>query len=162
MRTLPVTAAEAASAPPAGRGRRDAARPAADLTEADLPALLAAFYDAAAREPLLAGYFAPLDMAAHLPVIADFWATILFHADRYRGNAFRPHLALPGLGAPHFARWLAVLEATVDARHAGPAAEAMKAAGHRIARAMYLRLGVGGSGPERVPGVAPSLDPVEG
>jgi hemoglobin len=141
VRTLPVTAAESAGGAGALRPvRRDPARP--DLTEADLPALLAAFYDAAEREPLLAGYFAPLDMAAHLPVIADFWATILFHAGRYQRNAFRPHLALQGLGAPHFARWLAVLDATVDARHAGPAAEAMKAAGRRIAGAMQGRLGI--------------------
>lgn len=113
-----------------------------DLAERDLPALLRAFYAAAAREPLLAPYFAPLDMAAHIPRIADFWATVLFHAGRYAGNAFQPHLALAGLGTPHFARWLAVLEATVDARHAGPAAEQMKAVGHRIAYAMQLRLGL--------------------
>jgi hemoglobin len=79
---------------------------------------------------------------ADLPVIADFRATIPFHTGRFGRNAFRPHLALPGLGARHFARWLAVLDATVDARPAGPAAEAMKAAGRRIAGVMQGRLGV--------------------
>ena len=49
---------------------------------------------------------------------------------------------MPGLTAAHFARWLAVLEATVDAHHAGPAADEMKAIGDRIAYAMQLRLGL--------------------
>ena len=42
----------------------------------------------------------------------------------------------------HFARWLATLEATVDARHAGEGAERMKATAHRIAYSMQLRLGL--------------------
>ena len=81
-------------------------------------------------------------MPAHIPRIADFWSTLLFHTGRYSGNAFRPHLLMPGLDAPHFARWLAALEATVDARFAGENAERMKALGHRIAYSMQLRLGV--------------------
>lgn len=131
-----AAAAGGAHPAPPDLGRRP------DLTEADLVPLLHAFYAAVAQEPLLAPYFAALDMAEHVPRIAGFWATVLFQARRYEGNAFRPHLAMPGLAAAHFARWLAVLEATVDARHAGPAAEELKDAGHRIAYAMQLRLGI--------------------
>ncbi len=113
-----------------------------DLREEHLEPLLVAFYAAVAADPALAPRFAHLDLAAHVPRIADFWATVLFHAGRYRGNAFRPHLAMPGLTPDHFARWLATLERTVDARHAGPGAERMKAVGHRIAHSMQLRLGL--------------------
>ena len=95
-----------------------------------------------ALEPLLAPYFADLDMAEHIPRIADFWSTMLFHTGRYAGNAFRPHAAMPGLSAERFERWLAVLEATVDERFAGPAAEQMKALGHRVAYSMQIRLGI--------------------
>lgn len=115
-----------------------AGRPA--LRDEDLHALLTDFYARVEREPLLAPYFAPVDMPAHLPRIVDFWSTLLFHTGRYSGNAFRPHLDMPGLTAAHFTRWLAVLEATVDARHAGPEAERMKELGHRVAYAMQLRL----------------------
>lgn len=118
----------------------DAARP--DLTEADLAPLLAAFYGTVGADPRLAPYFAPLDMAAHLPRIVDFWSTMLWHTGRYAGNAFRPHLAMPGLDADHFVRWVATLEATVDARHAGPMARQLVAVGHRIAYSMQLRLGI--------------------
>jgi len=113
-----------------------------DLREDDLPALLTAFYERVGRDPALAPYFASLDMAAHIPRIADFWATTLFHADRYRGNAFAPHRAMPGLAPDHFARWLAAFEATVDGRYAGPDAERVKDLAHRIAYSMQLRLGL--------------------
>ncbi len=116
--------------------------PGIDLTEEGIAPLLVAFYDDVARDPLLAPYFAALDMREHIPRIADFWSTIVFHSGRYSGNAFRPHLAMPGLTAAHFARWVATLERTVDARVAGPKADLMKALGHRIAYSMQVRLGI--------------------
>lgn len=137
---LPITGPDAVALKPSSPPRPHGARP--DVTDADLVALLTAFYAAVGREPLLASYFAPLDMAAHVPRIADFWSTLLFDSGRYQGNAFRPHASLPGLAATHFACWVAVLEATVDARHAGPVAEQAKALGHRIAYSMQLRLGL--------------------
>ena len=76
------------------------------------------------------------------PRIADFWSTMSFQTGRYSGNAFRPHLSMPGRTAEHFARWLRALEATIDARVAGPAADHMKALGHRIASSMQMRLGI--------------------
>ena len=50
--------------------------------------------------------------------------------------------AMPALEARHFTRWLAALDATVDAHHAGEDAESMKAPGHRVAYSMRLRLGI--------------------
>lgn len=113
-----------------------------DLTDDDLVPLLHAFYDAVGRDEQLAPYFAVLDMPAHIPRIADFWSTMLFHTRRYTGNAFQPHLALAGLTAEHFARWVGTLETVVDARFAGPHATQMKELGHRIAYSMQLRLGI--------------------
>ena len=117
-------------------------RPRGDLYEENLYAVLVEFYRAVADDPLLAPYFAHVDMVAHLPRIVDFWSTLLFHTGRYSGNAFRPHLQMPGLDAEHFERWLATLECTVDAMHAGPNAEQMKMLGHRIAYSMQVRLGI--------------------
>ena len=113
-----------------------------DLCEEDLVELLTAFYATVAQDELLAPYFAPVDMREHIPRIADFWSTLLFHTARYSGNAFRPHLAMPGLTPEHFAHWLAVLETTVDARFSGEVADQMKNYGHRIAFSMQMRLGL--------------------
>ena len=116
------------------------ARP--DVRDEDLNALLVAFYDTVERDALLAPYFAPVDMMAHMPRIVDFWSTLLFHTGRYSGNAFRPHMAMEGLTPEHFRRWVGVLEHTVDAHHEGPKAQQMKELGHRIAYSMQLRLGL--------------------
>ena len=114
----------------------------ADLRDEDLHGLLVTFYERVAEEPLLAPYFAVVDMAEHMPRIVDFWSTMVFNTGRYSGSAFQPHARMPGLTAEHFARWLAVLEATVGARAAGPAAERMKDLAHRVAYSMQLRLGI--------------------
>ena len=113
-----------------------------DLQDNDLGDLLVSFYVAVADDPLLAPYFASLDMSTHMPRIVAFWSTMLFHTGRYSGNAFRPHLSMPGLTAQHFARWVATLEHTLDGRFAGPNVERMKELAHRVAYSMQLRLGI--------------------
>ena len=144
MSTLPIVPAldrlPGAQAQPAPR--QDAGDPREDLQEPDLEPLLVDFYAAVEKDALLAPYFESLDMAEHIPRIADFWSTLLFHSGRYTGNAFRPHLEMPGLRTEHFARWLATLEATVDASFAGPNAQRMKSFAHRVGFSMQLRLGI--------------------
>ena len=140
---LPIVArAEPGDRVPAGGDAPAPSTGRRDLREEDLYPLLVAFYDTVERDDRLAPYFATVDMTAHMPRIVDFWSTLLFHTGRYTGNAFRPHLEMPGLTAAHFARWVATMEATVDARFAGAAAERLKALAHRIAYSMQLRLGI--------------------
>ena len=113
-----------------------------DLQDNDLGDLLASFYTAIADDPLLATYFDSVDMSTNMPRIVAFWSTILFHTGRYSGNAFRPHLSMPGLTPQHFARWVVTLEHTLDARFAGQNVERMKDLAHRVAYSMQLRLGI--------------------
>lgn len=116
--------------------------PERDLEEEDLRELLMAFYAKVSEDRLLASYFEAIDMPSHMPRIVDFWSTLLFHSGRYTGNAFRPHLAMPGLTADHFARWLETLDATLDERFSGDHTEQMKDFGRRVAFSMQLRLGI--------------------
>jgi hemoglobin len=118
------------------------ATPRPDLEDGDLHALLEAFYATITRDPLLGPYFIDLDMREHMPRIVAFWSTILFHTGRYSDNAFRPHLAMPGLTAAHFTRWVAMLDQTVNERFAGPTVERLKDYARRIAVSMQLRLGI--------------------
>jgi hemoglobin len=122
-------------------GEQPSAR-APDLGDADLDDLLVAFYATVECDPLLASYFIDLDMREHMPRIVAFWSTMLFHTGQYTGNAFRPHAMMPGLTGAHFTRWLEVMEDTIDARFAGPAADRMKTFAHRVAFSMQLRLGI--------------------
>lgn len=142
MPHLPIVDGRAPETAPRRAADTPAESPRPDLRDEDLHDLLVAFYDTVGADEMLASYFAPIDMREHIPRIADFWSTIVFGTRRYNGNAFRPHAMMPGLTAAHFIRWLETLEATVDARFAGPNAETLKAMAHRIAFSMQIRLGI--------------------
>ena len=85
-----------------------------DIRDEDLNDVLTEFYAIIGVDPLLARYFAEIDMSEHMPKIVAFWSTLLFRTRSYTGNAFRPHMAMPGLTGDHFARWVATLESVVD------------------------------------------------
>ena len=113
---------------------------------ADVAVLVRAFYERAMTDPLLGPVFievARMDLEHHLPIITDFWDTVLFNSRRYRRDLLQLHLALNRrfpLEARHFERWLALWSATVDERFAGPKAELAKTQGRRIAGSIYRRV----------------------
>lgn len=115
----------------------------------DVTSLVVAFYREIYADPLLRPIFvdvARLDLAAHLPIMVDFWETVLFRTGAYRRNALRVHVALDqqvSLTAQHFARWLALWTRTVDELFAGEKAELAKTQAHRIAGSMHRRLSRG-------------------
>jgi hemoglobin len=111
----------------------------------DVEQLVIAFYCAALVDPLIGPVFtevAKLDLDHHLPIICDFWETVLFNAGLYRRNALQIHLVLHArhpLGFEHFDRWLALWSETLDARFEGPVTERAKLQATRIAGSMLLR-----------------------
>lgn len=112
----------------------------------DVERLVVAFYESAFRDPLIGPIFtevARMDLAAHLPIMCDFWETVLFRSGAYRRNALQVHVALHArhpLTGEHFARWLELWDATVDALYTGPIAERAKVQAERIAGSMQRRL----------------------
>lgn len=112
----------------------------------DVEELVVAFYETAFRDPLIGPIFtdvAHMDLAAHLPIMCDFWETVLFRSGAYRRNALQVHVSLHArhpLTDAHFARWLELWDATVDERFAGPSAERAKLQASRIAESMQRRL----------------------
>ncbi len=67
----------------------------ADLTgRADIEALLRQFYSRVLLDDVLAEPFTELRAAgldSHIPVMCDFWETVLFRAGLYRGSALHAH-----------------------------------------------------------------------
>lgn len=119
----------------------------ADLRDrADVAELVTAFYRAAFDDPLIGPIFtdvAHMDLDHHLPIMCDFWETVLFDVVLYRRNALQLHAALHArhpLKAEHFDRWLTLWVETVDARFAGPVAERAKVQARRIAGSIGRRL----------------------
>ncbi|TQF65372.1 group III truncated hemoglobin [Rhodococcus spelaei] len=115
-------------------------------TRGDIEALLRRFYGRALVDDLLAEPFTEVrdkGLESHLPVMCDFWETVLFGAGPYRGSALRVHERVRTrhpFGAPHFDRWLTLWRATVDEMYAGPRADRAKVQGTGIATAMNRRL----------------------
>jgi hemoglobin len=115
-------------------------------TREDVEALLRRFYGRAFADDMLAEPFGELraqGLESHLSVMCDFWETVLFRAGLYRGNALVVHRQLNDrlpLHANHFARWLALWEATVGEMYDGPSASRAKVQAGRIASSLHRRL----------------------
>ncbi len=115
-------------------------------THEEVVALLRDFYQRAFADDLIGPVFldiAQMDLEVHLPVICDFWETVLFRAGSYKRNALQPHQLLHAkadLTPAHFARWLQLWCHTIDERHCGARADQAKLQGTRIAGAMTRRI----------------------
>ncbi len=115
-------------------------------TRADVEALLKRFYTEAFCDELLAEPFAELasrGLREHLPVMCDFWETVLFRAGLYRRNTLNAHRHVheqTTLEATHFERWLHLWTSTIDQMYRGPIADHAKVQAVRIAAAMHRRL----------------------
>ena len=93
---------------------------------------------------------ANVDWNAHLPLMYDFWDSVLFSTGRYHGNPLEAHRAvanLTPLGDRAFFRWLTLFEATVDDLFAGDVADKAKQSARRIAGALQQYLSNQGASP---------------
>ncbi|HEV7232351.1 MAG TPA: group III truncated hemoglobin, partial [Bacteroidia bacterium] len=95
----------------------------ADIScRADIELLISSFYQKVLKDPLLKPQFEGLDIVAHLPVMYDFWSSLLLNEHAYTGNAFDKHLRLQ-LSVAHFKHWLQLFEETLDELFAGEKTE---------------------------------------
>lgn len=113
---------------------------------ADILRLVETFYTDAFADDLLGPIFTEvvhMDLAEHLPIMADFWQTVLFKAGLYQRNALKIHFDISAkeqLTQEHFNRWLQLWSRTVDSLFAGEKAELAKAQAHVIAGSMHRRV----------------------
>lgn len=128
----------------------------ADVTgRDDIMSLLRAFYARAYQDDLIGFIFTDvtkMDLELHLPVMADFWETVLFRAGLYKRNALQAHLnihMMSPLSGEQFGRWYELWCATVDDLFVGEKAELAKRQAQRVAWSMNRRLN-GESGSEFV------------
>lgn len=112
----------------------------------DLLLLLLAFYKKALADETIGHFFTkvvPLDLQVHIPVIADFWETILLNGRSYTGNAILPHLhvnKLLPMEDKHFNRWLQLFSQTIDTMYEGQTAETAKQRALSIATIMRIKI----------------------
>ena len=116
----------------------------------DIELLIGRFYERMVDDPIIGfffTYYAKIDLKSHLPVISDFWETVLFQKPVYEGGAqaMNVHLDLNKkvrFKNQHFTRWLFLFHRTVDELFRGPTALKAKERSASIAELMKKRMGV--------------------
>ncbi|MEP6946944.1 MAG: group III truncated hemoglobin [Acidobacteriota bacterium] len=112
---------------------------------ADIDKLMLSFYSRALADPLIGFIFtdvAQLNLDHHLPVIGDFWETIVFQTGAYASHGRNPlmvHGELAGktpLLPEHFQRWLVIFHETTDELFAGERANFIRDRAEAIAGRM--------------------------
>ena len=112
-------------------------------TREDLELLLTEFYKVATVDENIGHHFDGLDLAAHLPVIVDFWEKVLFGKPVYFGNPLAIHQILhvkSALTLEHFQRWVEIFHTTVDSFFNGEMADAAKLRSKMIAHSLNQNL----------------------
>src|SRR4051812_43076564 len=81
-------------------------------TEAHIKILVDSFYQKVNADTLLSPIFndvARVDWQTHLPLLCQFWSTLLFRTNTYDGRPWPKHALLP-VKAEHFARWISLFK----------------------------------------------------
>lgn len=112
----------------------------------ELEEFLRAFYKKAFADELIGHFFTeviPLDLNIHIPVIANFWESIVFNKPSYRKNVMEVHQHIHHLSKiqkHHLDRWVKLFTETLDDIFEGPKAELMKQRARSIATLMDIKL----------------------
>ena len=112
----------------------------------DLFLLVKNFYEKLLSDETISYLFtdiAKIDLDHHIPILVDFWDSILFQSDTYRKNAMQPHLILhqkSPLQKHHFETWLMYFNNTIDELFEGEKAFIAKERAKSIATVMQIKL----------------------
>ena len=116
------------------------------ITRADIEKLLINFYDKVKTNPVIGFIFndiAKVNWEQHLPIIINFWETILLDNPVYKKNAMEVHYALNRivpLEKKHFDTWLNLFFESVDEQFSGKIATLAKTRANSIAALMLHKI----------------------
>src|SRR6476620_4226108 len=120
-------------------------------TRADIDQLMHVFYKQAFVDNVIGHIFTDvvkLDLEEHLPIIGDFWESLIFGTPAYAKHGRSPmvvHADLNSkypLSAEHFERWLEIFIVSVDKEFRGQRAELLKERARAIGSRMQVHLGI--------------------
>lgn len=115
-------------------------------TRDDLFLLVKTFYEKLFADELLQTIFidvAKVKLEEHLPILVDFWDSILLDGDSYRRNQMEKHTELNKkfrLEKQHFDQWIYLWNQTIDELFAGERAEHAKFRAKSIADIMSYKI----------------------
>jgi hemoglobin len=97
------------------------------------------FYDKVKVDPLLGPVFSHVDWPNHLPIMYNFWSSMLLGDRSYAGNPLQKHLPLK-INTQHFERWLQLFKATIDENFAGEKANETKMRAESMAAIFQFKM----------------------
>lgn len=115
-------------------------------SRADIELLMATFYEKVKKDDTIGYIFndiAKINWEHHIPIICDFWETLLLNATSYSKNAMAVHYTLNRkipLEEKHFQRWLQLFFETVDDLFSGNTATMAKKKAKSIASLMQFKM----------------------
>ena len=116
------------------------------INRADIESFLAAFYEKVIHDETIGIIFTkifPINLQQHIPVITDFWETILLDKPVYKKNAMEIHFEINKvfkLEKKHFEAWLFLFNKTIDELHSGEKVILAKKRAAGIASLMQLKM----------------------
>lgn len=84
----------------------------------DIEILVNRFYEKVQADPWLAPSFSRVVWVKHLPIMHNFWSSMVLGEYSYEGNRFQKHAELP-LTQEHFSKWILLFVGTVDKNFEG-------------------------------------------
>ena len=112
----------------------------------DIERLVTLFYKSATKHPDIKHFFTEvvqLNFEKHIPVICDFWESVLFKKVVFKGNPMVKHIVLnrksPMIDL-HFKTWLSLWQFSVDDLFIGTLAEEAKYKATSIAALMQHKI----------------------
>jgi len=115
-------------------------------SRADIEQLIISFYEKVKRDVTIGFIFndvVDMDWPHHIPVIVDFWETILLDNPMYKKNAMEVHYDLNkkvALNKEHFESWLHLFNSTLNELFEGKIATLAKTRAKGIADVMLLKM----------------------
>jgi hemoglobin len=111
------------------------------LQRKDIELLVNKFYEKVNSDDLLSPIFSHVDWPTHLPIMYNFWSSMLLGDQTYKGNPLLKHMPLP-IEPKHFARWLELFHETVDENFNGEKADEAKMRARSIADIFQYKMGL--------------------
>jgi len=115
-------------------------------TREDINRLIVQFYEQVKKDSIIGFIFndvVNMNWEVHIPVIVDFWETILLNNPVYKKNAMEVHYDLNKkipLQQKHFSQWLSLFYTTVDNLYTGKIATLAKTRAKSIAAVMEFKM----------------------
>lgn len=111
----------------------------------DIELLVASFYEKLMTDELVKHFFmdvVKIDLSEHLPIIANFWESILLGNSVYNDNPMIKHIEMhrkSPMEAKHFEAWLGHWKSTIDAHFSGEIANTAKSRAQQISDLMHFK-----------------------